>query len=79
MTFDTTFHEPVLLTGVNGVTAVRTAHEASEALKGAWPAARGKWYYAASRACASAVEGRTSPHIARRIFIQAAEESRVNG
>ncbi|MEO3998920.1 DUF982 domain-containing protein [Mesorhizobium sp. CAU 1732] len=77
MTINTTFHEPVLLRGNGGVTSIRTAVEASEALQLQWPEARGKWYHAANRACASAAEGRTSPHVARRIFLQAAEESRV--
>ena len=77
MTINTTFHEPVLLHGDAGVTQVRDAHEAVAMLKGRWPEARGKWYHAASRACVSAAEGRTCPHVARRIFLQAVEESRV--
>jgi len=74
---DCNFAEPVVLKIGPGLTTVSSAQEASETLIGRWPEARGKWYHAARRACASAVEGRTSPHIARRIFLQAAEESRV--
>ena len=76
---DTTFHEPVVLRFPAGNTTVSSAEEASDALLGAWPNSRGKWYHAARRACASATEGRTSPHIARRVFLQAAQESRIGG
>jgi hypothetical protein len=75
---DSSFQEPVMLHFQAGVTAVSNAQEASEALVRVWPSSRGKWYHAARRACASATEGRTSPHVARRIFVQAAEESRIS-
>ncbi len=76
---DSRFHEPVVLRRQAGTTTVSSASEASAVLVAEWPNSRGKWYHAARRACASATEGRTSPHIARRIFLQAAEESRLNG
>lgn len=74
------FHEPVVIRiGGTTLTPVRNPVEASKALNEAWPDTRGKWYYAANRACRAAAEGRTSVHIARRIFLQAAEESRIQG
>lgn len=77
MTNEANFSEPVLLRNGGQITEIRNAIEACAALQTNWPEARGKWYYAASRACSSVAEGRTSPHVARRIFLQAAEESRV--
>lgn len=73
------FHEPVKLRlGGARVAEISTAEEASAALHGEWPPTRGKWYYAASRACSAAMEGRTSPHVARRIFMEAVQESRLD-
>ncbi|MCV0395281.1 MAG: DUF982 domain-containing protein [Rhizobiaceae bacterium] len=73
------FHEPVRLRREgNGISEVRTPLEAAMALSKAWPPTRGKWYWAASRACADAVEGRTSVQVARRIFVQAVQESRLD-
>lgn len=72
------FHEPVLLrSGNTGIAAISTLAEARDLLQNAWPDTRGKWYYAANRACADAVDGRASVHIARRIFVYAVEESRL--
>jgi hypothetical protein len=72
------FHEPVLLrSGHTGIAAISTLAEARDLLQNAWPDTRGKWYYAANRACADAVDGRASVHIARRIFVYAVEESRL--
>lgn len=51
--------------------------EAREALLATWPQTRGKWYHAAGRACSAAMEGRASVHVARRIFLEAAQESRL--
>lgn len=56
---------------------VRSVEEANEVLQGRWPETRGKRYYAALRACAAALRDETPPHVARRAFIAAAEESRV--
>ncbi|WP_047144626.1 DUF982 domain-containing protein [Aquamicrobium sp. LC103] len=77
MSNNTDFHEPVRLRAEFGVTEVRSAVEASAALRGAWPETRGKWYYAASRACSAAMEGRAPAHAARHTFIRAAQESRL--
>lgn len=74
---DPEFSEPVLLRFGGGVRAVRTARQAYEALHHEWPATRAKWYHAATRACSSAMEGRTGIHVARRIFVEAARESRL--
>ncbi len=75
----TLFHEPVRLTqgGNDRILEIRDAIEASTALESGWPETRGKWYYAARQACRAAGEGRGSPHIARRIFLRAVEESRI--
>lgn len=72
------FHEPVkLLHGDDArLVEIHDAGQASMALETGWPAARGKWYWAARQACRAAGEGRASPHIARRIFLRAVEESR---
>lgn len=79
MSSDQTFHEPVLLrSGQNGVAEIRTLDQALELLREGWPETRGKWYFAAGRACADAVNGRASVHIARRIFVYAVEESRLS-
>lgn len=72
------FHEPVHLKFAEGGHAViRTPGEAREALLATWPQTRGKWYHAAGRACSAAMEGRASVHVARRIFLEAAQESRL--
>jgi hypothetical protein len=75
---DLKFHEPVLLrSGHTGISAISTLAQARDLLRDGWPETRGKWYHAASRACADAVDGRSSVHIARRIFVYAVEESRL--
>ncbi len=79
MSSDQTFHEPVLLrSGQSGVAEIRTLDQALELLREGWPETRGKWYFAAGRACADAANGRASVHIARRIFVYAVEESRLS-
>ena len=75
MTHPTNFHQPVHLLSASGEMRIDSATEAYAALVDRWPASRGKWYHAAARACRSASEGETSPHIARRIFMQAASEA----
>lgn len=73
------FHEPVRLRiPGSAIAEIRTAAEASELLRSTWPETRGKWYYAAGRACADAMRGRTSIHVARRIFVEAVQESRLD-
>jgi hypothetical protein len=74
----TLFHEPVkLLHGADArLLEIHDAGQAAMALEHGWPEARGKWYWAARQACRAAGEGRASPHIARRIFPRAVEESR---
>lgn len=73
------FHQPVLLRFRDrSITEIRSAREAHDALRSTWPDTRGKWYYAADRACVSALEGKTSVHIARRIFVEAVQESRLD-
>ncbi|WP_187970116.1 DUF982 domain-containing protein [Aquibium microcysteis] len=74
----TLFHEPVrLLQGEDArPLEIHDAVQAAIALENDWPEARGKWYWAARQACRAAGEGRASPHIARRIFLRALEESR---
>jgi hypothetical protein len=72
------FHEPVLLkSALRGLDEVRTADQARDLLRNDWPETRGKWYHAANRACSAAVDGKASVHIARRIFVHAVEESRL--
>lgn len=79
MSSDQTFHEPVLLrSGESGIAEIRTLDQALELLREGWPETRGKWYYAANRACDDAAKGQTSVHIARRIFVYAIEESRLS-
>jgi len=76
---DLNFTEPVRLETAGGfVREVRSAHEAFDALHAGWPETRAKWYHAALRACSSAIEGRTGVHVARRIFVEAARESRLH-
>lgn len=75
MTKPCDFHEPINLFGASGEMRIASADEAYAALTGDWPASRGKWYHAATRACRSASAGETSPHVARRVFIQAAGEA----
>lgn len=68
----------VLVPGRLGpIREVRSVEEANQMLQGRWPETRGKRYYAALRACADALKDETPPHVARRAFIAAAEESRV--
>ncbi|MCO5160399.1 MAG: DUF982 domain-containing protein [Mesorhizobium sp.] len=79
MSVEQTFHEPVVLKAGDGKTAeIRTLDQALDLLREGWPETRGKWYYAAHRACDDAASGRTSVHIARRIFVYAVEESRLS-
>lgn len=74
---DTNFHEPIRLIGDAGEQQIASATEAYAKLTRDWPATRGKWYHAATRACRSASAGQSSPHIARRMFLNAASESRL--
>lgn len=79
MSVEQMFYEPVVLKAGNGETAeIRTLDQARDLLRDGWPETRGKWYYAANRACDDAANGRTSVHIARRIFAYAVEESRLS-
>jgi hypothetical protein len=75
---DARFHQPIFVISDEGEISVGTAHEAYELLTAKWPNARGKWYHAAARACRSASAGNTSPHIARRMFLNAASEARLS-
>ena len=72
------FHEPIRICGDEGEVSIASADEAYAALTGNWPAGRGKWYHAATRACRSASRGETSPHVARRMFMYAAGEALVS-
>lgn len=79
MSAEKLFYEPVVLKSGNGeVAEIRTLDQALELLREGWPETRGKWYYAANRACDDAASGRASVHIARRIFVYAVEESRLS-
>ena len=79
MSVEQMFYEPVVLKVGNGAPAeIRTLGQARDLLRDGWPETRGKWYYAANRACDDAASGRTSVHIARRIFVYAVEESRLS-
>ncbi|MGQ2907680.1 MAG: DUF982 domain-containing protein [Aliihoeflea sp.] len=71
------FPEPVVLRTGDRVLEIRDAMQAAQTLAEAWPATRGKWYHAANRACRSAVRGETSPQLARNMFAQAVDESRL--
>lgn len=72
------FAEPVRLVSSDRILEIRNPEEAYRTLNGEWPDTRAKWYYAAVRACSSAMEGRTGVHVARRIFVEAARESRLH-
>ncbi|MCO6391174.1 DUF982 domain-containing protein [Aliihoeflea aestuarii] len=74
---DFQFTEPVVLRAGGHLLEVRDALQASRALTESWPETRGKWYYAANRACRSAVKGETSAILARRMFKEAVDESRL--
>lgn len=74
---DFQFQEPVVLKTGGHILEVRDALQAAHALSESWPETRGKWYYAANRACRSAVKGETSPLLARRMFKEAVDESRL--
>lgn len=74
---DVQFPEPVVLRSGGRVLEIRDVTQAAKTLAEAWPATRGKWYHAANRACRSAVKGETSPQLARSMFVQAVDESRL--
>jgi len=74
---DTRFDQPVRLKQGEQIELVSDASQASHLLLRSWPATRGKWYHAATRACARASEGKTLPHVARSVFEKAAQESRL--
>ena len=77
MSVEQMFYEPVVLKVGNGATAeIRTLGQARDLLRDGWPETRGKWYYAANRACDDAASGRTSVHIARDTSASAVGESR---
>lgn len=74
---DVKFPEPVVLKAGGRVLEIRDAMQAAQTLAESWPATRGKWYHAANRACRSAARGETSPVLARSMFVQAVDESRL--
>ncbi|MEO3387431.1 DUF982 domain-containing protein [Mesorhizobium sp. CAU 1741] len=74
----TEFHQPIHVVGDAGDLQISTAGEAYAVLTEKWPPSRGKWYHAAARACRSASNGESSPHIARRMFLHAASEARID-
>ncbi|MHB2267518.1 DUF982 domain-containing protein [Aliihoeflea sp. PC F10.4] len=71
------FDEPVVLKTGDHVFEVCDVQQAARTLRESWPETRGKWYYAANRACRSAAKGETSPLLARRMFKEAVDESRL--
>ena len=57
---------------------IHSVRAAAEMLLSAWPeAGKGPAYAAATRACLNAVEGKTTPEVARRAFMIAAQEAGI--
>jgi hypothetical protein len=66
------------LHGVGGYRTVKSTEDAARCLLANWPVGKGKAYLAASQACLQALEGTTTPEIAREAFITAALAAKVH-
>ena len=58
--------------GVSRYRTVKSTEDAAQCLLAHWPRGKGEAYMAAQQACLDALEGSTSPELAREAFITAA-------
>ena len=66
------------LHGVGSYRTVKSTEDAARCLLAHWPRGKGKAYTAAQEACLSALDGATSPDIAREAFIAAALAAKIH-
>lgn len=66
------------LHGVGSYRTVKSTEDAAQCLLAHWPTAKGKAYLEAQQACLDALEGSTTPEIAREAFIAAALAAKVH-
>jgi hypothetical protein len=66
------------LDGVGSYRTVKSTEDAARCLLANWPTGKGKAYLEAQEACLSALEGDTSPELAREAFIGAALAAKIH-
>lgn len=66
------------LHGIGSYRTVKSTEDAARCLLEHWPISKGKAYKAAQQACLDALEGATSPEIARDAFIGAALAAKIH-
>lgn len=66
------------LHGVGSYRTVKSTEDAARCLLANWPTGKGMAYEAAQEACLSALEGATSPELAREAFITAALAAKIH-
>jgi hypothetical protein len=66
------------LHGVGSYRTVKSTEDAAQCLLAHWPIGKGKAYLEAQQACLDALEGSTSPEVAREAFIAAALAAKIH-
>lgn len=66
------------LHGIGSYRTVKSTEDAARCLLEYWPRGKGKAYMAAQQACLEALEGVTSPELAREAFIGAALAAKIH-
>ena len=66
------------LHGVGRYRVVKSTEDAARCLLEYWPRGKGKAYMDAQQACLDALEGSTTPEVAREAFIGAALAARIH-
>jgi hypothetical protein len=66
------------LHGVGRYRTVKSTEDAAQCLLAHWPTGKGKAYQEAQQACLDALEGATSPELAREAFIAAALAAKIH-
>ena len=66
------------LHGVGSYRTVKSTEDAAQCLLAHWPTGKGKAHVEAQQACLDALEGSTSPEVAREAFIAAALAAQIH-
>jgi hypothetical protein len=66
------------LHGVGSYRTVKSTEDAARCLLTNWPTGKGKAYTVAQQACLDALEGTTTPELARKAFIAAALAAKIH-
>ena len=64
--------------GVGGYRTVKSTEDAAQCLLAYWPTRKGKAYVSAQQACLAALEGTSTPELAREAFISAALAAKIH-